>query len=156
MTSTQAPDSPRPSPLKMSTKKKSPPSARKPTASRPTRTTRAKRESKLEGLLRDAGETERYKLRLYVTGTSPRSTQAIANIRTLCEEHLAGRYELEVIDIYQQPGLAASEQIIAAPTLIKRSPAPTRRIIGDLSNPAKILVGLNIAERSTETKWVKL
>lgn len=139
-----------------SKKKKSQRPARKPAASRPTKTSRAKRSSKLETLLREASENERYQLRLYVTGTSPRSSQAIANIRALCEAHLSGRYDLEVIDIYQQPGLAAREQIIAAPTLIKSFPAPSRRMIGDLSNPDKILVGLNIAQRNAETKWVKL
>ena len=87
---------------------------------------------------------ERYTLRLYVTGTTPRSNRAIVNIRKICEEHLAGRYELEVIDIYQQPILAEGEQIIAAPTLIKSLPLPLRRFIGDMSNTERILVGLDL------------
>jgi len=93
---------------------------------------------------------ERYTLRLYVTGTTPRSNRAIVNIRKICEEHLAGRYELEVIDIYQQPILAEGEQIIAAPTLIKSLPLPLRRFIGDMSNTERILVGLDL--RAEEEK----
>ncbi len=88
--------------------------------------------------------TTKYLLRLYITGTTPRSLQAIANVKSICEEHLKGRYELEVIDLYQQPVLAQGEQIIAAPTLIKKLPEPLRRIIGDMSNTEKILVGLEL------------
>ncbi len=109
-----------------------------------------------EKLLRKTAEKERYELKLYVTGTSPRSGQAIANVRALCEEYLTGRYDLEVIDIYQQPAVAVSEQIVAAPTLIKKFPAPTRRMIGDLSNRDKILVGLNIVAPAPKTAWVEL
>lgn len=109
-----------------------------------------------EAALRKTSESQHYELRLYVTGTSPRSGQAIANIRALCEEHLQGRYTLEVIDIYQQPGVAAKEQIIAAPTLVKKSPAPSRRLIGDLSNPDKILLGLNIAVSKKDTHWLSI
>src|SRR5688500_15342348 len=76
---------------------------------------------------------ERYVLRLYVTGMTPRSTEAIASIKAICEEHLEGRYDLEVIDIYQHPQLAKDEQIIAVPTLVKKLPAPLRRFIGNLS-----------------------
>jgi circadian clock protein KaiB len=112
--------------------------------------------AEFEKLLSRTAQKERYELKLYVTGTSPRSGQAIANVRSLCEEYLTGRYDLEVIDIYQQPAVAANEQIIAAPTLIKKHPAPTRRMIGDLSNRDKILVGLNIAAPATKTAWVEL
>jgi circadian clock protein KaiB len=87
---------------------------------------------------------ERYVLRLYVTGMTPRSTRAIENVRTICEEHLAGRYDLEVIDIYQQPTLAKGEQIIAAPTLIKKLPLPLRRVIGDMSSTERVLLGLDL------------
>ena len=90
--------------------------------------------------------TEKYVLRLYVTGMTPRSTQAIARIKAICEEHLQGRYELEVIDIYQQPALAKGEQIIATPTLIRKLPAPLRRIVGDLSNKERVLLGLDLRE----------
>lgn len=87
---------------------------------------------------------ERYVLRLYVTGMTPRSTRAVENVRTICEKHLHGRYDLEVIDIYQQPTLAKGEQIIAAPTLVKKLPLPLRRIIGDLSSTERVLVGLDL------------
>jgi circadian clock protein KaiB len=114
------------------------------------------RTAEFEKLLRKTEDNVRYVLKLYVAGTSPRSGHAIANVRSLCEEYLASRYDLEVIDIYQQPGVAVSEQIIAAPTLIKKFPAPTRRMIGDLSNRDKILVGLNIVTPSPKTAWVQL
>jgi circadian clock protein KaiB len=87
---------------------------------------------------------EHYVLRLYVTGMTPRSTRAVENVRAICEEHLQGRYDLEVIDIYQQPILAKGEQIIAAPTLIKKLPLPLRRVIGDLSSTERVLLGLDI------------
>jgi circadian clock protein KaiB len=87
---------------------------------------------------------ETYVLRLYVAGTTPRSARAIKVIKRICEENLKGGYDLEVIDIYQQPALAQGEQIIAVPTLIKKLPAPLRRFIGDLSNEERILVGLDL------------
>jgi len=85
-----------------------------------------------------------YVLRLYVAGATPRSTEAIVNIKKICEEHLKGRYELEVIDIYQQPVLVKGEQIIAAPTLVKKLPLPLRRFIGSMHNIDRILVGLDL------------
>jgi len=85
-----------------------------------------------------------YRLQLFVTGVTPNSTRAIANTRQFCETYLHGRYELEIIDVYQQPLIAESEQIIALPMLIKRSPAPQRRLIGDMSDTKKILKGLNL------------
>jgi circadian clock protein KaiB len=93
-------------------------------------------------------KNERYVLRLYITGTTPRSTAAIANIRRLCDTYLAGRYDLEVIDVYQQPVLAQGDQIIAAPTLIKKLPFPLRKVVGDLSNEARVLMGLDIRPRT--------
>jgi len=87
---------------------------------------------------------ESYLLRLYVTGTTQQSLKAIANIKEICEEHLKGRYDLEVIDLYERPSLASGEQIIAAPTLIRKLPLPLRRIIGDMSNTEKVLVGLDL------------
>lgn len=87
---------------------------------------------------------ERYVLRLYVTGMTPRSIRALENVRIICEEHLRGQYELEVIDIYQQPALAKGEQIIAAPTLIKKLPLPLRRVVGDMSSTERVLLGLDI------------
>ena len=93
-----------------------------------------------------AAERERakYVLRLYVTGMTPKSTLAIANVQELCEKHLAGCYELKVIDIYQQPKLAKGEQIIATPTLIKKLPLPLRRLIGDMSDKERFLVGVDL------------
>jgi circadian clock protein KaiB len=92
--------------------------------------------------------TSRYVLRLYVAGKSPKSVNAIANLKKICEENLQGRYELEVIDLYQQPQLAQGEQIIALPTLIKKLPPPLRRIIGDMSNTERVLVGLDIRTKT--------
>ena len=86
----------------------------------------------------------KYVLRLYVAGATPRSTEAIMNIKKICDEYLKGRYELEVIDIYQQPVLAKGEQIIAAPTLVKKLPPPLRRFIGSMHDTEKILVGLDL------------
>ena len=86
----------------------------------------------------------RYVLRLYVTGMTPRSGRAIKNLQAICDEYLPGRYDLEVVDIYQQPALARGEQIIAAPTLIKKLPLPLRRVIGDLSSTERVMVGLDI------------
>ena len=85
-----------------------------------------------------------YLLKLYITGTTPTSTRAIVNIRKICEEHLHGRYDLEVIDISHHPTLAEGEQIIAAPTLIKKLPLPLRRFIGDMSQTERILLGLDL------------
>ncbi len=95
----------------------------------------------------DRSDADRYILRLYVTGMTARSARAIENVRALCEEHLQGRYDLQVIDIYQQPALAREQQIVAAPTLIKKLPLPLRRIIGDMSNEGRVLVGLDIHPR---------
>ncbi|HOD36248.1 MAG TPA: circadian clock KaiB family protein [Syntrophales bacterium] len=92
---------------------------------------------------------EKHVLRLYVTGMTPRSTEAITNVKRVCEEYLKGRYELEVIDIYQQPKLAKGEQIIATPTLVKKLPLPLRRIIGDMSDTEKFLVGIDLRPRKS-------
>jgi circadian clock protein KaiB len=89
-------------------------------------------------------QESRYILRLYIAGMSPQSMRAIANVKKICEEYLLGRYELEVVDLYQQPQLAKGEQIIAAPTLIKKLPLPLRRIIGDMSKTERVLVGLDL------------
>jgi circadian clock protein KaiB len=88
-----------------------------------------------------------YCLRLFITGTTPKSARAVTNIRALCEANLAGRYDLEVIDIYQHPEQAQPEQIMVTPTLIRKLPLPFRRIIGDLSNNEKVLAGLDIVRR---------
>jgi circadian clock protein KaiB len=89
-------------------------------------------------------------LKLYVSGLTPRSRRAIRNLQKLCEEHLTGRYDLEIIDIYQQPALAKGAQIIAVPTLVKALPLPLRRIIGDLSDPGRILLVLGVVKEKGE------
>ncbi len=90
---------------------------------------------------------EKYILKLYVAGITPRSMKAILNIKEFCRNHLEGRYELEIIDLYQHPVLAGKEQIVAAPTLIKKLPPPLRKFIGDMSNTEKILVGFDLIPR---------
>ncbi len=86
----------------------------------------------------------RYKLRLFVTGSTPRSAKAIENMRRICEESLSGRYDLEVIDVYENPEATRELQVVATPTLVKILPEPLRRIIGDLSNTERVLAGLNL------------
>ena len=100
----------------------------------------------LEAASRDAMD-QQYTLRLYVAGLTPRSQEAIRTVTGICEEHLAGRYDLEVIDIYQHPVLAKGEQIIAAPTLIKKLPLPLRKIIGNMADLDKVLVGLDLRRK---------
>ena len=87
-----------------------------------------------------------YRLRLYVTSNSPRSARAIVNLRALCDAHLDGRYELEVIDVATRPELARSEQLIAAPTLVKQAPPPVRRFVGDMSRTEQLLRGLDLPD----------
>jgi len=96
-----------------------------------------------------------YILRLYITGFSPRSARAISNIRKICDEHLEGRHDLEVVDISQQPALAQSEQILAAPTLIKKWPLPARRFVGDMSQSERIVLGLDIRGAAAKTLSAK-
>ena len=96
--------------------------------------------------------TAEYVLRLFVTGMTARSSRAVNNLRAICEEYLEGHYDLEVIDIYQQPALTKGEQIVAAPTLIKRFPLPMRRIIGDMSNRDSVLLGLDLVAPSSRTE----
>lgn len=97
----------------------------------------------LEEAAREANEPK-YVLRLYIAGMTPRSQQAVREVKAVCDTHLAGRYELEMIDIYQHPTLARDEQIIAVPTLIKKLPAPLRRLIGSMADMEKVLVGLDL------------
>lgn len=91
---------------------------------------------------------EFWDLRLYVAGQTPKSMTALANLKKMCEEHLAGRYKIEVIDLVKNPQLARSDQILAIPTLVRRLPEPMRKIIGDLSNEERVLVGLDVRQRS--------
>src|SRR5512133_3258787 len=92
-------------------------------------------------------KTQQYILRLYVAGVTPRSQEAIRTVKAVCDEHLAGRYDLEVIDIYQQPTLAKDEQIVAVPTLIKKLPIPLRKVIGSMASIERLLVGLDLRPR---------
>jgi circadian clock protein KaiB len=94
--------------------------------------------------LADLEDSQQFVLRLYVTGMTPRSTRAISAVRSVCEEFLAGRYELQIIDVYQQPALIRDEQIFATPTLVKKRPDPERRMIGDMSDRARLIAGLGI------------
>ena len=109
----------------------------------------------VRALLERAGQpprAERYILRLYITGMTSRSSRAVDNLKAICDEYLEGRYDLEVIDIYQQPVLTKGEQIVAAPTLIKKLPLPMRRIIGDMSNRDRVLLGLDLIRESDDGK----
>jgi circadian clock protein KaiB len=101
---------------------------------------------RVKALRKDDG-TGRFLLRLYVTGTTPASVRAIERVQALCEEHLRGRYDLEVVDIYQLPALAKDDQIIATPTLIKVLPAPLRRFIGDLTRAENVIFGMDLRAR---------
>ena len=91
-------------------------------------------------------DPSRYKLRLFITGTTPRSTRAIENMRRICEEKLQGRYDLEVVDVYQNPEATRELQVVATPTLVKILPEPLRRIIGDLSDEERVLAGLDLVQ----------
>ena len=90
---------------------------------------------------------EVFDLRLYVAGQTPKAVRAFANLRTVCEEHLAGRYKIEVIDLLEDPQLGRGDQILALPTLVRKLPTPIKRIIGDLSNVERVLVGLDLRPR---------
>lgn len=94
----------------------------------------------------------RYRLKLFVTGTTPRSARAIRNIRAICEENLQGRYDLEVVDIYQHPEHIQPEQIVVTPTLVKEQPLPSRKMIGDLSNTEQVLIGLDLVRHRLPPK----
>jgi circadian clock protein KaiB len=96
-----------------------------------------------EKALDEAGDGH-YLLRLYLTGSTHRSIKAVESVKALCEQHLSGRYELEVVDLYQQPDRADTAQIIAAPTLVKELPLPLRRLVGDLTNSDRVLIALNL------------
>ncbi len=100
-----------------------------------------------EARAKKRAKSDRYVLKLFVAGASPKSLRAIENIKRLCDDRLPGRYELEIIDVYNQPRLVVGDQIVAAPTLIKKLPAPIRKLIGDFSNEAQVLLGLDIENK---------
>lgn len=114
--------------------------------------------AEFERLLEGVHDDRKYVLKLFVSGSSPRSTQAISAIRALCEERLKGRYDLEVVDIFQQPSEARGCQIVAAPTLVKELPEPVRRVVGNLADRDKILVALNLkdAPQGSTPTWAKI
>ena len=89
-----------------------------------------------------------FRLRLYVAGQTPKSTRALTNLKQICEQHLPGRYEIEIVDLLVNPQLARGDQILAVPTLVRRQPEPTKKIIGDLSNTERVLVGLDLCLRN--------
>lgn len=106
------------------------------------------------GVQQDAKQTvnpDHWNLRLYVAGQTPKSIAAFANLKKLCEEHLAGRYTIEVVDLVEQPQLAAGDQIVAIPTLVRKLPEPLRKIVGDLSNTQRTLVGLQLRPAEPRT-----
>ncbi len=115
------------------------------------RVTHVDQTAAFERALKKAAQ-QKYVLRLYVTGATPKSLRAIENIKRICEEHLEGRYSLEVVDVYQQPVLAKGEQIVAAPTLVKCLPLPLRRFIGDMANSDRILLGLDLRPSGENTR----
>lgn len=92
----------------------------------------------------EATDGERFSLLLYVTGASPSSQRAITRLKAFCEEHLPGRYDLEVVDVHQQPDLAEEDRILATPTLIRKLPLPLRRLVGDVCDPQRLASGLNL------------
>jgi circadian clock protein KaiB len=92
----------------------------------------------------DTSEDDFWLLRLYVAGPAPRSLRAYANLKAMCQEHLAGRYEIEVVDLIEHPAMAQSDDILAIPTLVRRLPVPLRKVIGDLSDAERVLVGLRV------------
>jgi circadian clock protein KaiB len=102
--------------------------------------------SESDGATRSA-QAQAYQLRLYVAGRTPKSILALTNLKQICEDHLQGRYEIEIIDLLENPQLAQGDQILALPTLVRRLPEPIKKIIGDLSNKERVLVGLDLRER---------
>ena len=127
------------SPAMTGTKKRR---ARRPAAPLPL--AKAGRRSTAHRTATGASDDDIWRLRLYVAGQTPRSLTAFANLRQLCEEHLKGKYEIEVVDLLENPQLARGDQILALPTLVRKLPLPVRRIIGDLSNTERVLVGLDL------------
>jgi circadian clock protein KaiB len=100
-----------------------------------------------DGIAVRSSAEETYRLRLYVAGQTPKSVQAFRNLKQICEKHLRGRYEIEIIDLIENPQLARGDQILAVPTLVRRLPAPIKKIIGDLSNTERVLVGLDLVRQ---------
>jgi circadian clock protein KaiB len=100
-----------------------------------------------DGMAMPSSANQAFRLRLYVAGQTPKAVLAFRNLKQICEEHLQGRYEIEIIDLVENPQLAAGDQILAVPTVVRRLPEPIKKIIGDLSNTERVLVGLDLRER---------
>lgn len=126
--------------------KTSPKAAKKPAA--PVRASKRATATPKSPRPKSASGNERWNLRLYVAGQTPRSVTAFSNLKRLCEERLAGRYKIEVIDLVKQPQLAQGDQIIAIPTLVRKLPEPIKRVVGDLSNIERVLVGMDLQATS--------
>lgn len=124
------------------------PAAKKAKKSAPRASVTAKKAAKKKAVAAKgksrAADLETWNLRLYVAGQTPRSLTAFANLKKLCEEHLPGRYEIEVVDLMKNPHLAHSDQIVALPTLVRKLPEPIKRVIGDLSNAERVMVGIDL------------
>lgn len=118
-----------------------------PKAKKKTAKAAPKKARESKALVSDKTPKERYLLRLYVIGMTPNSVRAIENMKAICEEYLHGRYDLDIIDVYKNPSLAKGEQIVAVPTLVKRLPLPLRRLVGDLSQTDRVLLGLDIVPK---------
>jgi circadian clock protein KaiB len=116
---------------------------------KPLKTTAKKKIARRPKAANPRSSSGKWRLLLYVAGQTPRSLTAFANLKRLCEEHLAGRYQIEVIDLVRTPQLAQTDQIIALPTLVRRLPAPIRRVIGDLSNVERVMVGMELRTAPT-------
>lgn len=114
---------------------------------KPARTSKKSGAVTVEEWEKATPQPERYVLRLYVTGINERSRQAIQNAKAICEEYLEGRYDLEIIDVYKKPSLAKGEQILAVPTLVKKLPLPLRRIVGNMSEKERVLLGLDLVPK---------
>jgi circadian clock protein KaiB len=108
----------------------------------------AKRGTKREPVVN--GNGTKWKLRLYIAGQTPRSVAAIDNLRRICAEHMEERYEIEVVDLVKNPGLARTDQVLAIPTLVRQMPSPAKKIIGDLSNVERVLVGLDVLKMNPQ------
>jgi circadian clock protein KaiB len=122
-------------------------STRRPTGAKKAAGKRGKGKAAGKAIREGAGDGDFWRLRLYVAGQTARSVAAIANLKKICEEHMAGKYSVEVIDLIKNPKLAAGDQILAIPTLVRQLPEPMRKVIGDLSNTQRVLVGLDLRPR---------
>ena len=116
-----------------------------------TRKSAAKKSAAKKSAAPSGESPERWQLRLYVAGSTPKSTAAIKNLSEFCERHIPGRYEIEIVDLLKNPQLAGGDQIVAVPTLVRKLPSPIRKMVGDLSNEVRVLVGLNLIQKADQS-----